>query len=85
MNNTNHVVQDGLPKQLTIKQVSKIFGISEWTIRSWVSKRHVPHRRIGRRVYIPTVKFITWLNKHDVEGSMHLSNKSKLKEVSPNV
>ena len=49
---TDQAVRDSLPKQLTIKEVSKLFGISEWTLRAYVSKRQIPHRRIGRRTFL---------------------------------
>jgi len=83
---TDPVVNDSLPKQLTIKEVSIIFGISEWTLRAYVSKRLIPHRRIGRRVYIPTDKLLAWLSKHDVtERSITMTDKSNPKEELPNV
>ncbi len=56
-----------LPRQLTVKQVSEEFNIPEWTIRSYISKRIIPHRRLGRKIYIPTEKFEAWLSRGDVE------------------
>jgi len=56
-----------LPKQLTIKQASEIFNIPVWTLRAYISQRIIPHRRIRRRIYIPTNKFQDWLSEHDVE------------------
>jgi len=58
---------DNLPRQLSIKETAKIFNIPAWTLRAYISKRLIPHRRIGRRIYIPTEKFQQWLSKGDVE------------------
>ena len=65
-----------LPKQLTIKQTSEIFNIPVWTLRAYISKRIIPHRRVRRRVYIPTEKFQEWLSKGDVDP---IENKVKMK------
>jgi len=58
---------DSLPRQLTIKETSKIFNIPVWTLRAYISKRIIPHRRIRRRIYIPTEKFQEWLSQHDID------------------
>jgi len=56
-----------LPKQLTVKQVSKIYGIPEWTLRAYISRKIIPHRRVRRRIYIPTKKWEEWLARGDVD------------------
>ena len=33
---------DALPRQVTIKQASKIWGIPEWTLRKYISQRRCP-------------------------------------------
>ena len=58
---------DELPKQVTISQASKIWGIPEWTLRKYISKRLCPHRRRFGRIYIPVKRFEEWLEEGDVE------------------
>ena len=57
---------DALPRQVTIKQASKIWGIPEWTLRKYISQRRCPHRRVYGRIYIPTKRFQEWLEECDV-------------------
>jgi len=53
-------------KQISLREGSEYFGIPLWTLRSYVSRKKVPHRKIGHRVYL-TKKFEDWLNSKDVE------------------
>lgn len=56
-----------LPKQLTVKETSLIFNIPQWTLRSYIFRKLIPHRRLRRKIYIPTEKFLIWLSQFDVE------------------
>jgi len=56
-----------LPKQVTISQASKIWGVPEWTLRKYISKRKCPHRRRFGRIYIPVKRFEEWLEEGDVD------------------
>jgi len=55
-------------KQLSLQQVSDIYGIPLWTLRAYISKRFIPHRRIGRRIYVDRERFEKWLEARDVEN-----------------
>ena len=60
-------------KQLSIREVSEIYGIPEWTLRAYIHKRLIPHRRVRSRIYIPTEKFEKWLEAGDVEVKENIS------------
>lgn len=66
-----------LPKQMTIQQTSLLFSMPVWTLRSYISKNIIPYRKVRRRIYIPTEKFVNWLSRFDVEVFDEKSSKSK--------
>jgi len=53
-------------KQISLREASEIYGIPLWTLRCYVSRKKIPYRKIGHRVYL-TKKFEDWLNSKDVE------------------
>jgi len=53
--------------QLTVKEAATLWNIPEWTLRAYISKRRIPFRRVGRRIYIEVEKFNAWLKKGDVD------------------
>jgi len=66
-----------LPRQLSIKQVSIVYGMPEWTLRGYIARNLIPHRRVMRKIYIPTKKFEEWLEQGDVNPD---PQKSKLQK-----
>jgi len=54
-------------KQISVREASEIYSIPEWTLRTYIARRLIPHRRVRRKIYIPIKKFEEWLSKGDVE------------------
>ena len=75
------ILMNQLPKQLSVKQTSIVYGIPEWTLRGYLARRLIPHRRVMRKIYIPTKKFEEWLAQGDVEPeSQETKHQKKVKE-----
>lgn len=60
---------DNIPKQLTVKQASQIFNIPENTLRAYIHRRIIPHRRLFGKIYFITEKLEEWLSSFDVEAT----------------
>ena len=55
------------PRQITIQQAVEVYNMSEETLRGYIRRGLVPHRRVGRRIYLPVDQFEAWLSRGDVE------------------
>jgi len=66
-----------LPKQMSIRQISNLYQIPEWTLRGYIKNRMIPHRRLGRKIYIPIQRFEEWLSSGDVEPDTQKINQQK--------
>lgn len=67
LNYINHQKNIDKKKMLTLKEVSEIYSLNLTTLRVWASKRKIPIRRIGSRVYVPVAKFEKWLESKEVQ------------------
>lgn len=52
---------------ISVKEASRILGMSQYTLYYWAQARKIPHYRIGRRVLFSRSDLAEWLNKHRVE------------------
>jgi len=62
-----------MPKQITVKEALKMYDIPLWTLRNYVSRRLIPIRKKGNRVYLETNKLGTWLKQFDIAPDTMLS------------
>lgn len=50
-------------KLLSVKEIAKLSGVSELTVRNWISDGKVKAKRIGRRMFIEQSQFISGLEE----------------------
>ena len=56
-----------IPKQLSVKEASEIFNIPVNTLRAYIHRRIIPHRKVRGRVYFVIETLEKWLSQFDVE------------------
>lgn len=42
------LAMETLERTYTLDEAAEVLGVSRWTLRDWVSRHEVPHRRRGR-------------------------------------
>ena len=57
------------PKLLNVVEASKYIGVSERTLRSWISERKIRVARLGGRIVIRTCDIDRMIEKH-LEGGL---------------
>jgi len=60
MENTN------LPKYLTPQELSKMLGVSVFTVYGWTSSRVIPFVKLGRLVRFEGSKITAWLKQKQI-------------------
>ena len=58
----------GYPDLLTVKHLRELTGLSEQTIRAEINSGKLPGCRIGRRLYVPKMQLIDYINEG---GGLH--------------
>ena len=56
-----------LPIQLSVREASELFNVPENTLRAYIHRRLIPHRRVRGRVYFVTETLQKWLADFDVQ------------------
>ena len=54
-------------EQVTLEELSRIFGIKLWTLRAYAHKRKIPIIKIGSRIYVNLNSFREWLKQHEIK------------------
>ena len=62
-------IRNNPPKLLNVAEGAKYIGISERTLRSWISERKIRVARIGGRVVLRLVDVDRFIEKH-LEGGI---------------
>ena len=52
---------------ITIEELADYIGVSQKTIRNWISLRSIPFLRIGRKTFFTTGKLCHWLQTKEFE------------------
>lgn len=47
---------------------ARIFGVSRWTIYTWLRKGYIPHYKVGRLFRVRRVDLAAWLEKERRSG-----------------
>ena len=62
-------IRNNPPKLLNVVEGSKYIGVSERTLRSWISERKIRVARLGGRVVLRLVDVDRFIEKH-LEGGV---------------
>lgn len=55
-----------IPSLLNYSQVAEILGVSQITVRRWVSERKIPCKKIGRSVRFDLDELLLWIHEQSV-------------------
>jgi excisionase family DNA binding protein len=58
--------QDTLPQAMTIEGIAQRWGLSHWTVRTWIREGRIASFKVGRRILVKV---------DDIEGLMNESYK----------
>ncbi len=58
---------ENLPKLLSVREISKILGVAEITIRKFCCAKKIPYIKLGGRVLFDPEKISTWVEKQSIK------------------
>jgi hypothetical protein len=67
----HHMDEKELPATLTADEAWKLVGKDKISRGGWyaaINRNEVPHRRLGRRILIPRLAFLRWLESAGQSG-----------------
>lgn len=61
-------MNEGTPKNLSIREAAKVYGLTESWLYKKSMERSIPLIKAGSRCLIPVKEFEAWLNSNRVDG-----------------
>lgn len=71
--------------QLTVHQAASYLGVTEATVRRWISQRGLPAHRANERLHLNAIEVWEWATEHGVAVSRRLLDQARRRpdEVAP--
>lgn len=51
-------------QSVTLKTISKMFGIPLWTLRKWAAQRRFSLYKVNTRIYVNPSEFLDWWRQY---------------------
>ena len=80
---TDTVIEDRLKSPLTVAQAASVLGLSNHTVRAWISKRMLAHARLGRAIRILPAEIQRLLESSAVPVMESLHREERMPDSSP--
>src|SRR3990170_1252024 len=53
-----------LPRMVSLRKLSELYGIPLYTLRTWATYRYFPCLKLGKKIYVKIGEFEEWLDKN---------------------
>ena len=71
--------------QITVREAAHYLGVSEGTVRQWISSRGLPAHRVDERLRLNPIEVWQWAVEHGVHASRSLLDRARAGEATPSV